>query len=112
MLPDIFSLQGIALVHETIEHVRTSCNPKIKIAGILINRYSNRSRLRKEIFGTVKMISDSLSIPIFKSVIHNCNSITEAQSLQCDVTEYAKKSACVKDYSNLAQELIDMGIVG
>ena len=110
MTPDIFSLQGLALVYDTIIHIQDRVNPDIKIAGILINRYISRSKLHKEVKGTAQMISQSLNIPLFDTVIRNSYSLSEAQSLQRNITEYAPRSAGVKDFSRFATELADMGV--
>ncbi len=107
MLPDIFSLQGLVQVYETIEHVKLSCNPDIKIAGIVVNRYNKLSRLNREAFGTAQMVSENLSIPIFKNFIRNCPSITEAQSLQCNIHDYAPRCSGARDFYKLSQEIID-----
>lgn len=105
MLPDIFSLQGIALIYETIEHVRQSCNPDLQIAGILVNRYSRRSKLHKEVYGTAELIASKLNIRLFHTVIRNCVSLSEAQSLQSDLIEYAPRCSGVKDFRSLMAEL-------
>lgn len=110
MLPDVFSLQGVSLVYETIEHIRRSCNRSIKTAGILVNRYSSRSKLHREVYGTAQMISEELGIPIFRSIIRHCDAISEAQSLQCNLMEYARRSTGAKDFLSLARELVESGI--
>ncbi|NLP26608.1 MAG: ParA family protein [Clostridiales bacterium] len=110
MLPDIFSLQGVALVYETIEHVKNACNPNLKIAGILLNRFNPRFILSKEVYGTAELISKNLGIPLFKTYIRNCLALSEAQSLQLDVTSYARYSTGVKDFFSLASELSQKGI--
>lgn len=110
MTPDIFSLQGLALVYDTIEHIKKGINPGIKVAGILINRFSSNSRLHREVRGTAQMISQSLGVTLFNTVIRNSCSLSEAQSLQRDVTQYAPRSAGVKDLALLANELSELGI--
>ncbi|MFT3951811.1 MAG: ParA family protein [Oscillospiraceae bacterium] len=105
MTPDIFSLQGLQLVYETIAHIRQSINPDIKIAGILVNKYNKRSKLHCEVCATANMISQSLDIPIFGTYIRNSYSLAEAQSLQRDIHEYARKSAGAKDFCALAEEI-------
>jgi chromosome partitioning protein len=110
MLPDIFSLQGITLVYDTIEHVRDTCNPNLQIAGILINKFSSRLKLSKEIFGTAQMISESLDVPVFDTHIRNSIAISEAQSSQIDITKYARYSASVVDFMNLTDEMLGKGI--
>lgn len=110
MLPDIFSLQGIMQVYETVEHVKNTCNPNVEIAGILFTKYNPRAKLAKEVHGTAELIAKQLDIPLFKTTIRNCLSISEAQSLQCDCVDYAPRSTGVADYKALAQELAERGI--
>lgn len=110
MLPDIFSLQGVALVYETIQHIKKSCNPSLQIAGILVNRFNATSRLGREIYGTAQLISENLHIPVLNTRIRNCIALSEAQSLQCDVTQYARYSTGVQDYFSLINELANYGI--
>ena len=111
MMPDIFSLQGLTLVYETIEYVRQTINPRMEVAGVLINRYVKRSKLHKEVYGTAQMISQKLRIPLFDTVIRNSCSLAEAQSLQMDITEYAKRSTGARDFKSLVDELEKIGIV-
>lgn len=110
MLPDIFSLQGITQVYETVEHVKKTCNPQIKIAGILFTKYNYRTKLANEVHGTAELIAKKLDINIFKTAIRNCLAISEAQSLQCDCIDYAPRSTGVIDYKALAKELAENGI--
>ncbi len=110
MYPDIFSLQGVTRVHDTIEHVRQSCNPNLEIAGVLINRFNKRCKLHREVYGTAQLLAQKLGFPVFKTVIRNCLPISEAQSLQCDLTEYKKRAPGIKDFQRLADELSERGI--
>ncbi len=105
MTPDIFSLQGLALVYETIAHMKRSVNPEIKIAGILVNRYNKLSKLHNEVRGTAELLSKSMDIPLFESMIRNSNALAEAQSLQKDITVYAKRSSGTRDFLRLAEEI-------
>lgn len=111
MLPDIFSLQGITKVYETIERVRKTCNPDISIGGIIINKYNRRSRLHKEVYGTAKLISEKFDIPVLSSYIRECIYYTECQSLQCDITNYGRRRTALRDFEKLAKELEERGIL-
>jgi len=111
MLPDIFSLQGITKVHETIERVRKTCNPKISIGGVLINKFNKRSKLHKEVFGTTELISGELGIPVLSTTLRECVYYTESQSLQCDITSYGRRKTAAKDFEKLVDELIELGIL-
>lgn len=110
MLPDIFSLQGVSLVHETIEHVKKACNPNLEVAGILVNCFNPRLRLAKEVYGTAEMIAQQFNISVFRTYIRHSIAISEAQSLQLDVTEYAKKATGMADFFRLVRELSQKGI--
>ncbi|MEF9852349.1 MAG: AAA family ATPase [Hydrogenoanaerobacterium sp.] len=110
MLSDIFSLQGITQLHDTVERVRKYCNKDIHFAGILLNRSNPRTLLSTEIRGTAKMISDTLSIPLFNTSIRSSVTISEAQSLQSSLFEYAPTNIAVKDYAAFTNELLKRGI--
>lgn len=110
MLPDIFSLQGITQVYDTVEHLRRTCNPQLSIAGILLTKYNPRTRLAREAYGAAELISQNLNIPLLKSYIRNCISLSEAQSLQCNLVEYAPYCAGILDYQALVAELLERGI--
>jgi chromosome partitioning protein len=110
MLPDIFSLQGLALVNETVEHVRKNLNPNLKVAGILVNKFTQRSKLGNEIYGTAEMIAEKLNIPLFKTKIRACIALSEAQAGQVDPVKTARYSTGVMDYMSLADELTDNNI--
>lgn len=103
--PDIFSLQGLTLVYDTIEYISKHINPRITIAGVLINKYSKFSRLHKEILGTARMICDQLGINLFKTFIHNSPTLAEAQATQMNITTYASKATGTKDFARLLKEL-------
>lgn len=111
MLPDIFSLQGLTKVYETIERVRKTCNPKIGIGGVLINKFNKHSKLHKEIFGTTELISGKLGIPVFSTSIRECVYYTESQSLQCDITNYGRRKTAARDFERLVEELGTRGIL-
>lgn len=110
MVPDIFSLQGIAQLYETVVNVKKRCNSGLSIEGILLARFNPRTRIAKEVHGTAQMISQSLGIRLFHSCIRNCIALSEAQSLQRDMIEYAPKSTGVSDYLALLEEIVQGGI--
>ena len=110
MLSDIFSLQGITQLAETIERVKNYCNPAIQVLGIFLTKHNPRTRFSKEVKGTVDMIAEDLHIPALDTYIRESVSLREAQSLQQSVLEYAPKSNAVIDYESLIDELIGRGL--
>ncbi len=110
VLSDIFSLQGLAQLHETVEKVRQHCNSDLRIGGILLTRFNPRFLLSNEIRGTAEMISRDLNIPLLDTFIRTSVVFSEAQSMQRGAIEYAPANNAVQDYINLVDELIERGI--
>lgn len=110
MLSDLFSLQGIVQVYETIEHTRRLCNPNLTIAGILLTRYNSRSKLAKEVLGAAQMLAEDLEIPVLKTRIRSSIALSEAQTVQQDPMVYAPTCSASKDYIALFEELRKGGI--
>jgi len=99
------------LVYDTIEYIQNTVNNRLNISGILVNRYMKRSRLHKEIYGTAQLICHKLNVNLFNTVIRNSRSLAEAQSIQTGITDYAPRSAGVKDFTALVQELEQLNVL-
>ncbi|MDD3428665.1 MAG: AAA family ATPase [Oscillospiraceae bacterium] len=110
VLSDIFSLQGLAQLHDSVKHIKEYCNPKLEFAGILLTRFNARSVLGKEILGTAKMIAKSLDIPLFATRIRSSVTVSEAQSAQTSLLKYAPANGATKDYMNFVDELLKRGV--
>jgi len=110
MLSDIFSLQGIAQLYDTVDRVKKYCNPRLQIAGILLTKYNPRTLLSSEIRGTAEMIAADLGICLFDTFIRSSVAISEAQSVQSSILEYAPRNHAVEDYSHWVEELFQKGI--
>jgi len=110
MLSDIFSLQGIAQLYETVERVKKYCNSNLTIAGILLTKYNPRTLLGREIRGTAELIAHDLNIKLFDSFIHSSVVASEAQSVQENVLDYSPRSRIAKDYLQFTEELLAKGV--
>lgn len=110
MLADIFSLQGIAQLSETIDRVRKYCNPNVNVEGIVLTKFNKRTILSREIKGTAELIAEQLHTDIFNSTIRSSVAIMEAQTNQQDIYNYAPKNLAAQDYMKLVEELIERGL--
>ena len=106
MLPDVFSLQGLIQVYETIEFVKKATNPDLEIMGIVINKYNKRSKLHREAMGTAEMISDNLHIPLFETQVRSSDKLAEAHSLQLNIFDYCPRCPSAKDYFKIANDIL------
>lgn len=111
MLPDSFSLQGIVLIDDTINRVRMSCNPRLNVAGILINQYSPLNRLHREARKTAMLIASGCGMDIFSTVIHRNGALSEAHTLQTNIACYTRCRRAVKDFKNLFLEMQQKNIL-
>lgn len=103
---DIYSLQGIEQLAETMKPVKKYCNPSLKIEGILLTRYSPRSVLSREVAELAEQLAARLGTKVFKATIRENISIKEAQISQLSIFEYAPNSNAAKDYNTFIEELI------
>ncbi len=109
-LSDLYSLQGLVELHETISFVKGQDNPSLEIAGVLLARFDGRTKLARELLGTARMVCENLNIHLFKTKIRSCVTLTEAQNMQCNLLEYARYSNGALDYTALANEMLSRGV--
>jgi chromosome partitioning protein len=51
---DIMNLKGIESIHKSIELVRTYCNKNLKVRGILLTRFNDRTILNRQMLEKIK----------------------------------------------------------
>ena len=104
---DVYSLQGISTLSNTINAVKQYCNKDLKISGILLTRYNPRVILARDIATMIEnTTAKDLGTKIFKTSIRECIAIKEAQAQNQDIYTYAPKSNASTDYKNLVNELL------
>ncbi len=104
---DIYSLQGIEQLADTLKPVKKYCNPALTIEGILLTRYSPRSILSKEIAELAGELAEKLGTKLYKTYIRENISVKEAQISRKDIFSYAPNSNAAKDYRAFIEELIN-----
>lgn len=105
-LADSFSLQGINQLVGTIEAVQKYCNPKLRIAGIVLTRYNRRTILSRDVTGILEEAAQQLNTKLFDTKISPCNALTEAQARHVSIYDYAPKSKGAAEYAALTTEII------
>lgn len=103
---DIYSLQGIEQLAETIQPVRKYTNPSLSIAGILLTRYSPRSVLSREIACLTDRLAETLGTKRFQTTIREAVAVREAQLSRQPLFRYAPKAKVTQDYSRFLAELL------
>ncbi len=103
---DTSSLQGVAQLKDTIDAVKEFCNPNIKIAGIVLTRYS-KTILSRDLAETFSTVAKSMGTIVYKTPIRECIAVKEAKTQQEDIFSYAPKSNAAFDYMELTKDFIE-----
>lgn len=103
---DIYSLQGIGQLAETIKAIKDTCNPKLEVKGIVLTRYNSRSLLTKNISNMLEDTAKSINTKLFTTPIREGIAVKEAQAMRKNLFEYAPKSNPAVDYKNLIKEVL------
>ena len=107
MAPEILSLLGISQIRETIETVRRYYNPGLEVLGILLNRYSNRLILNREVEDMSQTIAQKLGTKVFQTKIRTSVSVAESPAHGESIITYAPNSKPAQDFQALLDELLE-----
>lgn len=104
---DAYSMQGLQQLCNTIKAVQRRQNPSLKIAGLLLVRFSGRSNLEKKVKEELEQQAKELGTKLFQTTIRECIKTKEAQEAKKLLTDYAPKCTSMEDYQSFVKELID-----
>lgn len=105
---DIYSIQGITQLWETIQPIRKYCNPNLNICGILLTRYNNRSTLNRELEESFRNdIAKQIDTKVYTSTIREGVAVRESQFTKTNLFEYAPTSNVAQDYINFINEFLE-----
>lgn len=102
---DVYSLQGLYMLTQTIREAQQRNNKTLKIGGVLFVRHNTRTILARDLTDVITDKCRELDIPIYKTTIREGVAIREAQTMRESIFDYAPKSNVAKDYMNLIKEL-------
>ncbi len=109
MAPEILSLLGVAQIRETIDTVRRCYNSRLKVLGILLNKYNQRFTLNREVLEMAGQIAEQLDTRVFQAKIRTSVSVAEAPAHGESVLSYAPASKPAEDFRALIDEIIPGG---
>lgn len=105
---DIFSRDGLMQLARAIDKDRKYCNKNLKIAGIVLTRYSDRNILSRNLRKTYDEIAEQMGTKVLNSTIRENIAIKEAQVMHQTIFDYDKNSNGANDYRNLVNELVKL----
>lgn len=103
---DAYSLQGLRQLYDTIKAVQKRQNPNLKIAGLLLVKYSGRSKLERKVHDDLTGIAEEMGTKLFETKIRECVKTKEAQEKKKLLVDYAPKCNTMLDYMEFVDELL------
>ena len=100
---EVLTLQGLSQILATIEKIKATSNPKLKVKGIVIVMYDQRRKLSQEI---QEYLTQNVAERIFDTRIRLNVKLAEAPSFGKSILSYDSSSYGAKDYSALAREFL------
>lgn len=104
--PSYFALQGLGQLANTIETVKEYCNKDLKLLGIAIVKYNNRTNLNRAAKDAVYETAHELNTKVFDTKIHEATVVKEAQGMQVPLSQHAPESKPFIDYQKLTEEIL------
>ncbi len=100
---EYFAMEGLAQLLHTINLVKKTFNPSLKIEGILLTMHDKRNNLSKQVELELKR---HFPKQIFKTLIPRNVRLSEAPSFGKSILSYDIKSTGSKSYMSLAKEVL------
>ena len=100
---EFFALEGLTQLMKTIDRIRVSLNPDLKIRGILLTMYDKRNKLSLQI---EKEAREYFTEKVYSTVIPRNVRLSEAPSHGVPVLIYDKSCPGSKSYFSFTNEFI------
>jgi chromosome partitioning protein len=100
---EFFALEGISQLMDTIERVRASFGGELKIEGVLLTMYDDRTNLTRQVETDLR---DFFQKSVFETVIPRSIRLAEAPSFGKPIIAYDIRSRGAESYIQLAKEVL------
>lgn len=100
---EFFCMEGMPDLFRTLDEVRRYMNPSLKIEGVILTMYDERTNLSKQVADELR---NSLKGIIYEIIIPRTVKLAEAPSFGKSVISYDIKSKGAQAYLELATELL------
>ena len=100
---EFFALEGVSQLLDTIDRVRDSFGCDLKIEGVLLTMYDDRTNLTKQVADDLREFFED---QVFKTVIPRSIRLAEAPSFGKSILSYDLRSKGAESYIQLAKEIL------
>ena len=106
---EFYALEGLGQLMQTVKRIRQSLNPDLKIAGILLTMFDQRTNLSYQVAEEAEKYFNNL---VFKTIIPRNIRLSEAPSFGKPILLYDATSTGARSYIELANEIMGNGVSG
>ncbi len=107
MAAEILSLVGLIQLQETVEGVKSSVNPRLRVLGILLTKYNRRTRLAADVLEMASTVAEQTNTALFDAKIRAGVAAAEAPAHGENIFAYAPASNPAKDYECFVGEVLE-----
>jgi chromosome partitioning protein len=100
---EFFALEGISQLLDTIERIRSSFDSALKIEGVLLTMYDDRTNLTRQVEQDLRGFFEK---SVFDTVIPRSIRLAEAPSYGKPIIAYDPRSRGAESYIQLAKEVL------
>lgn len=100
---EYLALEGIGQLNQTLERIRSSLFPDLRVRGVILTMFDVRTRLSADV---VQEINRHFPKLVFTTIIPRSVRLAEAPSYGQPISIYAPGSSGAIAYSNLAREIL------
>jgi chromosome partitioning protein len=100
---EFFALEGISQLLDTVDRVRNSFEPNLKVEGVLLTMYDDRTNLTRQVEQDLREFFEQ---DVFKTVIPRSIRLAEAPSFGKPILSYDVRSRGAESYIQLAKEIL------
>jgi chromosome partitioning protein len=92
---------------QTLNRVRTSLFPELKIRGVILTMYDSRTNLSADVSREVRKFFPNM---VYDTVIPRSIRLAEAPSYGLPIAYYAPEAMSAKTYAALAREILNQDV--
>jgi chromosome partitioning protein len=103
---EYYAIEGLSQILTTVDLLRRSLNPDLRVLGALLTMYDQRTNLCRDVAENLR--AKFTAGPVFRSVIPRSIRLAEAPSYGEPIVTYAPDSSGARAYADLADEVIEI----
>lgn len=102
-----FAVTGLSQLTETVDYVKKTMNPSLKITGLLMVGYRPNVNLHKDLRNELREVAaKQIGTKLFETCIRDSIKVAESQMERTPLIKYARRSKPEQDYEAFVKELI------